>query len=361
MKSLQDLISERSLAEASRLPTGSRPETEAGEELATDSENPASPVLLTSEPKPVSEPDAKAESQVPRGVAEVVTPSGIQIYYQAAPKRLYKVNGKEVPSVTTALDILEKGGLPWWGMGIGVEGLLTLFLSGILTFDPASSRPVIVARNTLATKDDIIELLTEHKLTVNHVRDDAGTRGTNVHDALEYWAETGKLAKLETFATDEQGYVAGLNLFLQDSGAEAQSFEVMVGSAKHKYAGRYDLDAILPKSLNIINKLYPKAKPIRGVTPAGLWRLDLKTSKEVYDTHFMQLEAYETAAVEDGYSASDYRGVVRVSKDGGYELVPNAKWYTKAKVYNYDEPKATFTDFKAVLSLSKRLEAMNTR
>jgi hypothetical protein len=32
----------------------------------------------------------------------------------------------DVPSVTTALGILEKPALPWWGMKVGVEGVLEL-------------------------------------------------------------------------------------------------------------------------------------------------------------------------------------------------------------------------------------------
>jgi hypothetical protein len=39
---------------------------------------------------------------------------------------------REVPSVTTVLGILDKPGLPWWGMKIGVEGVLELVRRGRL-------------------------------------------------------------------------------------------------------------------------------------------------------------------------------------------------------------------------------------
>ena len=274
-----------------------------------------------------------AESQIPRGVCEVVTPSGVQIYYQAAPKRLYKVNGKEVPSVTGVLDILEKGGLPWWGMKVGIEGVLQLSNADNLAL--------------YSTVEEWVELLTQHKLTVNHVRDQAGDRGQAVHDALELWASGNYvLPEPLIYAPEEQGYVRGLRDFLIDCGAEAVASEVMVGSAKHKYAGRFDLRARIPHDTDVVVKTYPVRKPLRGRLEGGEWLLDLKTSKGVYDTHYLQLEAYETASIECGYEPTIQRGVIHVTEDGRYELAVS---------------KATFTDFKAVLSAYKRLQALKAR
>ena len=68
--------------------------------------------------------------------------------------------------------------------------------------------------------------------------------------------------------------------------------------------------------------------------PAGSYLLDLKTSKRVYETHFLQLEAYEQASVECGYGPTDHRGVIHVTEDGRYEFVLNTDW--------------TFEDFKSV-------------
>ena len=81
----------------------------------------------------VQDPDpGPSESQVPRGVAETVTPSGISIYFQAGPKRLYKLNGKEVPSMSDVLSILDKPGLPFWGQRVGVKAILELVDRGLL-------------------------------------------------------------------------------------------------------------------------------------------------------------------------------------------------------------------------------------
>src|SRR3990167_9265100 len=323
-------------------------------------------------PRPVSEPDAKgqdggrnrpsdeclarptalppvvqeegvAESQIPRGVCEVVTPSGVSIYYQAAPKRLYKVNGKEVPSVTGVLDVLEKGGLSFWGMKVGIEGMCHLYRDIQMSDDYQAWS---VALEDVRV-DQFVQKLTERKLTVNHVRDQAGYRGQAVHDALEVWATKGIMPQPDVYGPEERGYVSALANFLIDSGAEAVASEVMVGSAKHKYAGRFDLRARIPAALTeVVVKTYPKKQDLRGTLQGGEWLLDLKTSKGVYDTHYLQLEAYETASIECGYDPTVQRGVIHVTEDGRYELAVS---------------KAVFADFKAILSAYKRLQALKAR
>ena len=267
----------------------------------------------------------------PKGVAQVVTPSGIEIYYQAAPKRLYRLRGEDadgplewvdVPSMSETLGILDKPGLPWWGMKIGVEGVLTLWDNGDLENRSAS------------TTEEVVDLLTKHKLTVNHVRDSAGDRGTAIHDALEYFCETGKLPNVEVYAPEEQGYVSGLRQFIVDSGVEPFASEVMVGSLKYKFAGRFDLGAVLPNGARVVTKTYPKRKDVVEPIEGGRWLLDLKTSKGVYVTHFLQLEGYGGAYVEDQYGEPfDHKGVIHVTEDGRYELVKSPK---------------TFEDFLAV-------------
>lgn len=82
----------------------------------------------------------------PWGVAQTVTPSGIEIYYQAGPKRLYRIRQPvglsegmweysdwvDVPSASTVLQVLEKGGLSIWGQRVGTDGVLELVERGEL-------------------------------------------------------------------------------------------------------------------------------------------------------------------------------------------------------------------------------------
>ena len=98
-----------------------------------------------------------------------VTPSGIPVYYQSKPKRLYRIgpivpdisddefaqeeaqylysdeslltearaentSWREIPSVTTVLGVLDKPALPYWGNKIGADGVLELVRRGKLVW-----------------------------------------------------------------------------------------------------------------------------------------------------------------------------------------------------------------------------------
>lgn len=171
---------------------------------------------------------------------------------------------------------------------------------------------------TPATKESITALLTEHKLTVNHVRDSAGVRGQSAHDALETYAKTGHRPNLDDYPEEERGYVEGVDKFIVDSSFEPIETEVMVGSAKHGYAGRYDLLANQSERTVVTRNL--KRQNRTEELPSGVYLYDLKTTKYVYDTHHLQLSAYEGASRECGYTPSDQRAVVLVSADGTYEV-----------------------------------------
>lgn len=298
-----------------------------------------------------------------------VTPSGIEVFYQWAPKRLYQVRQHielrampdegwtEVGSVTNVLKVLDSPALPWWGMGVGIEGTIAMFNMGMLgsthALDSATLQQLLTVKGAgemgadiVAGKDEIIELLSKHGLTVNQVRDTAGDRGTSVHDALEVWATTGDLPDPEMFPPHEQGYVLGLIEFINDTKFIPEAQEVMVGSIEHEYAGRYDLRGSIPEECNVVVHRTPKRGEQRKLWPASTNLVDLKTSKGVYDKHALQLEGYEGASVECGYPATDKRAILHVGPNGTYELVES--W-------------ATFEDWLTVLATYKALEAMKER
>lgn len=322
----------------------------------------SSPGVPPSSPEPAeAEPQAPQEEQFTTSL----TPSGMGVYYSWAPRRYYKLGMyhekkgidwdacREVPSVTNVLGVLDKSGaLTWWGQGVGVDGVLELLKKRVLREDhyalyfggECGSDGWL--GSTRADKDSITQLLTEHKLTVNHQKDKAADRGVNVHGALEAWVENGRLPIWEQWPEAERGYVQGLAEFMAAlsgvvGGKEA---ELMVGSLEHSYAGRFDLVLTLNKPVEVVTKTYPKRKPRVEEIPAGRYLLDLKTSKGIYSTHYLQLEAYEAAAVECGYEPTDHRGVIHVTADGRYELALNRDW--------------TFEDFLAV---RKCYQHMNER
>lgn len=262
-----------------------------------------------------------------------VTPSGIEVYYQAEPKRLYRIRRTEpetgewieVPSVTTVLDVLHKPALTWWGQTVGVSGVLSLIERGLFrqAVSQADEPVFAVAVNGLwqeANEQTIKDALVQQKLTVNHVRDKAGARGNSVHGALEDWVEKGTIPDPQFYPEAEQGYITGLAKFLADvkRGARAKTpqSEVTVGSLKHRFAGRYDLRMAISKSMLVVSS----AKGKTDEFAAGEYLWDLKTSKGFYDTHFLQLEAYEAASIECGYKPTKGRVVVRVDASGTYEV-----------------------------------------
>jgi len=299
----------------------------------------ASGELPSAAEAPGSAPVEPAEES-PQGVAETLTPSGISVYFQAAPKRLYRVRDPfsrepsghedwiEVPSVTNTLDLLGAFGAGAnWGQRIGVEGLQQLFREGL---------PI----GTETPYDDINDLLKKRKLTVNYVRDKAADRGTSVHAGLEAWAESGGLPVVDVYPASEQGFVRGLVQFLEDSHVVPLLAEVMVASVTDLYAGRFDLLARIPANTSFVVKTYPKRKPVFwSATRDEVWLIDMKTrgaKGTTYEKDHLQLAAYENGFIECGYGEQydiDRKGVLMVTEDGRYSLT---------------EGKATYPDYLAV-------------
>jgi hypothetical protein len=272
-----------------------------------------------------------------------LTPSGIEIAYEPEPKRRYLIRQTEggmeglfheegwaeVPSVTTALDCLEKGGLSHWGMRVGVDGVLSLIRDGVMRQEGGYLCRLADWPWTPVDGEGVVELLKAHKLTVNDVKGKAGDRGVAVHDALETWAKTGDKPDPSIFPDEQRGYVVGLLAFLQDvESAEPEACEVMVGSVKHGFAGRYDVRFKTTKEHPVVVHRTPVKGPQYALLKPGMYLGDLKTSKGVYQkSHGRQLEAYEGASVECGYEPTDGRGIIHVSADGTYEFVRSVATY----------------------------------
>lgn len=289
-----------------------------------------------------------------------LTPSGILVEYSPSPRRFYRVNGTEVPSVTTVLGVLKKD-LGWWGQTTGVEGVLELFNRKRLTTsidwlkleDGFGSENIIsFEEGTKLTAADITALLTAERLTVNHTKDKAADRGTTAHSALESWAGSGGeyFPTPQDFPEELQPYVNGVLDWIQTMGGAGKPVlsEVMVGSAVHGFAGRFDLCLQLSEATEFVVRALRKPKTV--VVAAGRYTVDMKTKnkrpKEPYTTDMKQLAGYEIAAVECGYPPTDGQLVLYVMADGTYEFVPS---YAKAD------------DFLSALQVHKTDAAMKER
>lgn len=261
-----------------------------------------------------------AASAAPSPVGVSRTPSGMVIEYFLDPKRFYKVNGVEVVSVTQALDVLDKPALPWWGMKVGAAALLALEGRGQIELAEWAKNVGFEVSDKDDIVDALISIVSANKLSTNHVRDRGGERGQSAHDALEAWGVSGVLPEPSDYTFEEEGYVRGLRNALEALPMEVEAQEVMVGSEAFGYAGRYDLRARVLEDSTVVTKVYPKRKPLVTTIPASRILLDLKTSKDIYENHGIQLAAYEHASIEGGYGPTDYRVVLHVGPDGSYQL-----------------------------------------
>lgn len=284
-------------------------------------------------------------------LVEEKTPSGIEVRYGVKPKRCYEIRSPErpdgshnfdwheVPSVTTVLGVLDKSGpLIWWAQGIGGIGALRLQQAGVSL---GQVRTLLDAGADDDARKAICDLLTQQKISTNHMRDKAADRGTAVHDAFESWAKTGVLPDPSIYPPTEEGYVLGLNEFIKTVNPEPLATEVLVASLDYGYAGRYDIRLRIPEACDVVAHRTPVKGPQYKRLSPGVLLADLKTSKGTYPSHALQLEAYEQASIESGYEPTEARGVLHVTADGDYA---------------FKRVRADISDFLSVLEVWKRFQ-----
>lgn len=244
----------------------------------------------------------------------------------------YTIDGVPVPGVSTISKVY--GGEQfsigaWWGWGLAVEGVVTL-LKGYEVTEHAF---------TSGNLDDARAALRREEWDPIKKRDAAGVRGNAVHDALEKLALAGTVPDPSEYPEEQRGHVRSLVRWFLHYRPEFEAVEVMVGSRRHMYAGRYDIRARIP-----------------GL---GLCLIDLKTAKRVYpDSHFVQLEGYEIASVEMGFAPTEGgRWVVRTSEDGSFvahDERPAHKWDET----NFVRSWATPSQYLACLSLYREMAGL---
>lgn len=207
-----------------------------------------------------------------------------------------EVNGLPIVSVTTVTkeigDTFGQGA--WWGMTVG--------LSAYPKLDRLEWQADPDHQGLPNDPSMLASLATKHKLTVNHVRDDAAKRGTDVHALAEDWAKTKKVP-------EGDGHAAALRNFIETEKVQPMEAEVLVGSRKYGYAGQADLIARFPK-LDAIGlcDFKTKSKPKKGKPVA-------------YEQHHLQIRGYEDARIEMGQEPTDFQCVVNLYPDGEYAIV----------------------------------------
>ena len=299
------------------------------------------------------------DGEQPWGVVEMTLPSGIEVYYQAGPKRLYRIRQllqpkeeffewREVRSMSKVSDVLDKAGLVHWAEKIGINLVQELLrkehvsLADVLKFVPNEEKdPPWYGGDHLQT------IGKTKKLTNYYMKDAAASRGTSVHSALEGWAATGDLANPDDFPEEEQGYVLGLNKFLRESDFQPRMSEVIVASVNHEVAGRFDLLGDIPAPVKLVTHLTRGLEnEQRELIEACSGIVDLKTSKGIYNDHHFQVAGYKGCLVESGYTEPDKGFVLRTTRKGNYEV---------------KEITADWIDFWFLLGLNESIDLMEQR
>lgn len=180
--------------------------------------------------------------------------------------------------------------------------------------------------------DELYRTLKAERMTPWHKKKDAADRGNWTHDWLEQVAQ-GENPRPKDYPPEVRGHIASLLHWVRKYNPAFVSTEVQVVSETHKFAGRYDIRAYVPRDDDNFWETQE------------LVLVDLKTSKRVYPlTHWPQLAGYELASVEMGFPPTDAQYVLNSHVDG-----------TPA---TFSRSHATADDFLAYLSAHRAIRRL---
>lgn len=141
----------------------------------------------------------------------------------------------------------------------------------------------------------------------------AADRGTFVHTVNQAWIENGTVPDADEVEDDYRPFIGAFGAWVRAHEPEFTQSEVIVASAVHEYAGRYDAKGVLTRECDLED-----CGCHTVIGKVGRW--DWKTSSGLYPENMAQLDLYEVAAMEMGEEQADYRAPLRLGKDGSYEL-----------------------------------------
>jgi hypothetical protein len=224
----------------------------------------------------------------------------------------YWIDKIEVPSVSAILDsTTPKPALPWWGMRVGLAAIVKLLQEGSLSYPVLASEDYHEVLSGVPTgnrieirkgkeKTRVEAAVINAKLDTNSVKEEGGVRGTAIHEAVEIIGTHDRIPDMQDYPVHLRGYIRAISSWWLDQEPEIHRQEVIVGSRKNGYAGRFDLDA--------------------SYSQYGRTLTDFKTAKGIYDGNFEQLRLYADAEKEMSGLVFDDMVVVRLGADGTYEM-----------------------------------------
>lgn len=240
-------------------------------------------------------------------------PNGSAVYYRDSDHSYWgavNVNGPKVTGVaaqrligvTTGIAPLDfrPDNLMRWACQRECDGV------AVLAADALSQEHIADMRASLAwlqTGETVRNALADARLLHTDTRDDAASRGTNIHKHALHALATGQaVPAFPQMTEEEQGYALGVMAFWHDHEPDPLLSEQIVFSATHRVAGRPDLIATIGGKRVLV---------------------DAKTSTSSFipAKHHAQLAMYDLCAEECGVGGTDEGWILMVKADGTYEVV----------------------------------------
>jgi len=203
-----------------------------------------------------------------------LTPAGDEIQFWDSvgtdgepQQRRYQVNGERYTSVSTAVGVLDKPGIPHWAVRLTREG-----------------------------KDWLAE------------RDAAAERGTQTHELVARLIQ-GERASLADLPDDVRAWGQAAYRWLADTEPVREMVETMVCWPKVRLAGRIDLVAQIDGVRTLVD-----------FKTREDWKLTKTGAKEPpYESNLLQLDLYQGALAASGHEVAERGLIVRLGPDGSYD------------------------------------------
>lgn len=241
--------------------------------------------------------DKLALSKLIEEFTEAIKTEEVRQRFSVRPEDLVRLS-HEFPSVTTITKLLDKSGpfvgSAWNVMADGVSAL--------------SKMPQVVIKDW--SPDMVKGFLKAEGFTPWKRRDSAAERGTSVHQFLEELASgrEAEAARVYDEATaEEQFFMSGVRAWWDNERPDPTHVEVPVVSFQHRFAGTVDLGA-------------RRWRGPESDVPRLHTLTDLKTSKAIFEDHFIQICGYDIGFEENGL-LFDRLSILRATPDGDYEEV----------------------------------------
>jgi hypothetical protein len=217
-----------------------------------------------------------------------------------------------VSTVVGPMDFRPDALLRWAAKSNGA-GVAMLAAEGLSLEDADDMR---AALRWLESPESIWQALVDNHATFEDIREEAASRGTNVHkDSLHAMALGRPVPDFSEMTDEEKGYSMGVVGFFHDHDPETIQAEQVVADLELGVAGRFDLFCT------------PRARcddalcPCHYLLPGETARIDAKTSGYISAKAHVQLGGYEHCAQVSGLDGSDAQWILQLAEDGAYRVI----------------------------------------